>query len=137
MTTLSLSAFIWSVADLLRGDYKQADYGKVILPFTVLRRLDCALATKGKAKGQPMPDSALRDTENLPLPEDVDAYFVREVTPHAPDAWIDHEKTKVGYEIPFNRHFYLFTPPRSLAENDANLKAVTDRMLLLLGGLSQ
>ena len=44
--------------------------------------------------------------------EDVDAYFKREVLPHAPDAWIDHEKTKVGYEIPFNRHFYVFEPPR-------------------------
>ena len=95
------------------------------------------LATKGKTKGQPVPDSALRDTENVPLSEDVDAYFAREVTPHAPDAWIDHEKTKVGYEIPFNRHFYVFTPPRSLAEIDADLKAVTDRMLVLLGGLSQ
>ena len=73
----------------------------------------------------------------MPLSEDVEAYFAREVKPHAPDAWIDHEKTKVGYEIPFNRHFYVFTPPRSLAEIDADLKAVTDRMLVLLGGLSQ
>jgi type I restriction enzyme M protein len=95
------------------------------------------VASKGKAKGQPVPDSALRDTENVPLSEDVDAYFEREVKPHAPDAWIDHEKTKVGYEIPFNRHFYVFTPPRSLAEIDADLKQVTDRMLVLLGGLSQ
>ena len=61
---------------------------------------------KGKAKGKPMPDSGLRDTENVPLSEDVETYFAREVLPHAPDAWIDHEKTKVGYEIPFNRHFY-------------------------------
>ncbi len=49
--------------------------------------------------------------------------------PHAPDAWIDHEKTKVGYEIPFNRHFYVFKPPRPLAEIDADLKVVTDRIL--------
>jgi type I restriction enzyme M protein len=95
------------------------------------------LATKGKAKGQPLPDAALRDTENVPLSEDVEAYFEREVKPHAPDAWIDHEKTKVGYEIPFNRHFYVFTPPRSLAEIDAELKEVTGRMLVLLGGLSR
>ena len=70
------------------------------------------LGTKGKLKGKPQPDANLRDTENVPLSEDVETYFKREVLPHAPDAWIDHEKTKVGYEIPFNRHFYVFKPPR-------------------------
>jgi type I restriction enzyme M protein len=60
-------------------------------------------------KDKPVPDPALRDTENVPLIENVEAYFAREVLPHAPDAWIDHEKTKVGYEIPFNRHFYAST----------------------------
>lgn len=95
------------------------------------------LATKGKAKGKPMPDSAKRDTENVPLGEDVNEYFAREVLPHAPDAWIDHEKTKVGYEIPFNRHFYVFTPPRPLAEIDADLKVVTDRIVQMIAGLSQ
>jgi len=94
------------------------------------------IGTKGKGKGQPVPDSALRDTENVPLSEDVQAYFEREVLPHAPDAWIDHEKTKVGYEIPFNRHFYVFKPPRPLAEIDAELKGVTDRILKMIGGLS-
>jgi putative transposon-encoded protein len=95
------------------------------------------LATKGKAKGKPTPDSALRDTENVPLSETVEAYFEREVKPHAPDAWIDHEKTKVGYEIPFNRHFYVFAPPRPLAEIDAELKVVTDRIVKMIGELSQ
>jgi type I restriction enzyme M protein len=95
------------------------------------------LSTKGKSKGQPVPDAALRDTENVPLSEDVDTYFQREVLPHAPDAWIDHEKTKVGYEIPFNRHFYVFQPPRPLAEIDAELKGVTDRILTLIGGLTK
>ena len=95
------------------------------------------LATKGKAKGKPVPDSALRDTENVPLTESVEAYFEREVKPHAPDAWIDHEKTKVGYEIPFNRHFYVFTPPRPLEEIDAELKVVTDRIVKMIGELSQ
>jgi type I restriction enzyme M protein len=80
---------------------------------------DVVLTTKGKGKGKPMPDPELRDTENVPLGEDVQAYFEREVLSHAPDAWIDHEKTKVGYEIPFNRHFYVFKPPRPLAEIDA------------------
>lgn len=95
------------------------------------------LATKGKAKGKPLPDSALRDTENVPLTESVEAYFEREVKPHASDAWIDHEKTRVGYEIPFNRHFYVFTPPRPLAEIDAELKVVTGRIVKMIGELSQ
>lgn len=94
-------------------------------------------STKGKTKGQPVPDSSLRDTENVPLSEDVQAYFEREVLPHAPDAWIDHEKTKVGYEIPFNRHFYVFKPPRPLPEIDAELKECTGQILEMIGGLSQ
>ena len=94
------------------------------------------LGQKGKAKGKPLPDSSLRDTENVPLDEDVQAYFQREVLPHAPDAWIDHDKTKVGFEIPFNRHFYVFKPPRPLAEIDAELKGVTDRILAMIGGLT-
>ncbi len=93
--------------------------------------------TKGKRKGQPKPDTSLRDTENVPLSEEVEAYFQREVLPHAPDAWIDEDKTKVGYEIPFNRHFYVFQPPRPLAEIDAELKTVTDRILQMIGGLSK
>ena len=94
-------------------------------------------ATKGKLKGKPQPDANLRNTENVPLSEDVETYFKREVLPHAPDAWIDHDKTKVGYEIPFNRHFYVFKPPRELAEIDAELKIVTDRILTMIGGLSK
>ena len=94
------------------------------------------LGVKGKQKGKPQPDSALRDTENVPLSEDVQAYYEREVLPHAPDAWIDHEKTKVGYEIPFNRHFYVFKPPRPLAQIDADLKQTTDRILAMIQGLS-
>ncbi|MFC5389823.1 class I SAM-dependent DNA methyltransferase [Brevundimonas bullata] len=90
------------------------------------------LGLKGKKKGQPQPDSARRDTENVPLAEDVETYFEREVKPHAPDAWIDHDKTKVGYEIPFNRHFYVFEPPRDLAEIDADLLAVTDRIKTMI-----
>jgi type I restriction enzyme M protein len=94
------------------------------------------LGAKGKGKGMPQPDSNLRDTENVPLSEDVQAYFQGEVLPHAPDAWIDYDKTKVGYEIPFNRHFYVFEPPRELAEIDADLKKVTDRIKAMIEGLS-
>jgi type I restriction enzyme M protein len=94
------------------------------------------LGTKGKMKSKPQPDSSLRDTENIPLNEDIDVYFQREVLPHAPDAWVDREKTKIGYEIPFNRHFYVFKPPRDLAEIDAELKTVTGRILAMITGLS-
>lgn len=90
---------------------------------------------KGKLKGKAQPDSALRDTENVPLDEDVEAYFRREVLPHVADAWIDHDKTKIGYEIPFNRLFYVFEPPRPLEEIDRDLKVVTDRILAMLGSL--
>lgn len=93
--------------------------------------------TKGKRKGQPKPDSKLRDSEEVPLGEDVDAYFQREVVPHVEGAWIDHDKTKIGYEIPFNRHFYVFKPPRELDAIDAELKGVTDRIVKMIGDLSQ
>ena len=87
-------------------------------------------------KGNPEPDSGLRDFENVPLDESVFDYFEREVKPHVPDAWIDQDKRDeldgrigiVGFEIPFNRHFYQFTPPRPLEEIDADLKACTDRI---------
>jgi type I restriction enzyme M protein len=95
------------------------------------------LGTKGKQKGKPQPDSALRDTENVPLTDDIGAYFQREVLPHAPDAWIDDEKSKVGYEIPFNRHFYVFEPPRSLQAIDEELKAVSARIVAMLGELAE
>lgn len=90
------------------------------------------LGEKGKNKGKPQPDSNLRDTENVLLKDDIEAYFKREVLPHVPDAWIDHEKTKVGYEIPFNRHFYKYVPPRKLEEIDADLKAVSGEIMDLL-----
>lgn len=83
-------------------------------------------------KGNPEPDSELRDFENVPLKEDIDTYFQREVIPHVPDAWIDYDKTKVGYEIPFNRHFYKYVPPRQLEDIDAELDKVTGEILELL-----
>ncbi len=94
------------------------------------------LGQRGKAKGQPVPDSALRDTENVPLSEEIGDYMAREVLPHAPDAWVDEAKTKLGYEIPFNRFFYTFEPPRPLAEIDADLKRTTDRIRAMLDGLA-
>jgi len=95
-------------------------------------------------KGQPEADAGLRDNENVPLGESVYDYFEREVKPHVPDAWIDESKRDeqdgevgvVGFEIPFNRHFYVFQPPRPLEEIDRDLKACTDRIKQMIEGLS-
>ena len=84
-------------------------------------------------KGNPEPDPDLRDNENVPLGEDIDEYVAREVLPHVPDAWVDHTKTKIGYEIPFTRHFYVYTAPRPLAEIDAELKELEAEIQRLLG----
>jgi len=82
------------------------------------------------------PDVDLRDNENVPLGEDIDAYMAREVLPYAADAWVDHDKTKVGYEIPFTRHFHVYTPPRPLEEIDAEIRGLQARLQDLLSGAS-
>lgn len=94
----------------------------------------------GKTKGKIEANPDLRDNENVPLTESVDDYFAREVLPHVPNAWIDTKKTDeqdgevgvVGYEIPFNRHFYEYVPPRSLTEIDADLDKVSSEIMQLL-----
>ncbi len=83
-------------------------------------------------EGLAEPDAELRDTENVPLKESIQAYFEREVLPHVPDAWVDHGKTKVGYEIPLNRHFYRYEPPRDLAVIAAEIKALETDIIRLL-----
>ena len=75
-------------------------------------------------RGKPVPDTSLRDTENVPLVQDIDAYFVREVLPYAPDAWIDHSKTKVGYEIPMTRYFYEYQAPEAVEDIVARITAL-------------
>lgn len=90
-----------------------------------------------KVKGTAEPDADLRDYENVPLGENVEEYLKREVLPHVPDAWIDHTKTKIGYEIPFTRHFYVYKPPRPLAEIDAELKSLEAEIQGLLGEVTQ
>ncbi len=111
-------------------------------------------------KGRPEPDGELRDTENIPLPpgtelplpmdfgpdkpndrlveafrDEIDAYMVREVLPHVPDAWVDYDKTKVGYEIPLNRHFYVYKPPRPLDEIEGDIAEIEGEIAGLLKGL--
>ena len=90
------------------------------------------LASSGKLKGKPQPDCNLRDTENIPLDQNINDYFKKEVLPHVPDAWIDHDKTKIGYEISFNRYFYVFEPLRSLEEIDLELKETEQKIREML-----
>ena len=105
------------------------------------RQLFRSVFTQKDAEAEPVagdrhggyePDADLRDFENVPLKDDIDAYFEREVRPHVPDAWMDRTKDKIGYEINFNRHFYTYTPPRPLEEIDAELKQAEEEIMRLL-----
>jgi type I restriction enzyme M protein len=89
------------------------------------------------AKGNPEPDTELRDYENVPLKEDVDEYMKREVLPHVPDAWVDESKTKIGYEINFNRYFYKYQPPRPLEEIEADLKKIEKEIADMLAEVTE
>ncbi|GGN82266.1 hypothetical protein GCM10010112_59540 [Actinoplanes lobatus] len=88
-------------------------------------------------KGNPLPDADLRDNENVPLNEDIHDYLKREVLPHVPDAWIDEPKTKIGFEIPFTRHFYVYEPPRPLSEIDTEIKDLEAKIQHLLGEVTK
>jgi len=112
-----------------------AAQAKAILAELAVRDPDAEPVTD--KKGNPEPDTALRDTENIPLDEDIDTYIAREVLPFAADAWVDDTKTKVGYEIPFTRQFYKYVPPRPLAEIDADIKASQQRILALLAEVTE
>ncbi|MFE5723029.1 type I restriction-modification system subunit M [Streptomyces erythrochromogenes] len=90
-----------------------------------------------KIKGEPEPDAELRDYENVPLGENVEEYLKREVHPHVPDAWIDHTKTRIGYELPVTRHFYVYDPPRPLSEIDLELKSLGAEIQQLLGAVTE
>ncbi len=112
---------------------------RLITPTPVMKALLDALSERDDtaeacrdAKGRIEADTDLRDTENVPLSEDIETYFVREVLPHVPDAWIDHTKTKMGYEIPLTRHFYKYVPPRELEEIDADLNLLIGEIQALL-----
>lgn len=150
-------------ADLMKAA-KKADI-KLAAPlkkaiFAALGERDPQAEICRDSKGNPEPDSELRDTENIPLPEDtelplpmafgpdkpnddlieafrdtIDAYMAREVLPHVADAWVDYAKTKVGYEIPFNRHFYVYQPPRPLPDIEADIRQLEGEIAGLLKGL--
>ena len=88
-----------------------------------------------KKNGKPVADATLRDTENVPLAEDIDTYFAREVLPYAPDAWIDTKKTKVGYEIPMTRYFYEYQAPESIDVISARLRVIEQEIQESLNAL--
>ncbi len=144
-----------------------AERAKLKLPASIKKAIFAALGERDPnaeicrdAKGNPEPDSELRDTENIPLPAGtalplpmgfgpdqpnddlvnemrpaIEAYIAAEVLPHVPDAWVDYAKTKVGYEIPINRHFYVYKPPRALATIEADIAALETDIAGLLKGL--
>lgn len=131
----------------LYDDFAQTEHSKIFdttdfgyWTITVERPL---LDEDGKvvadSRGRPKPDAKLRDVENVPFNFDggIDAYFKSEVLPYVPDAWIDDKKTKVGYEIPFTRHFYRYVAPRPLADIDADLEAQVAKILTLLREVEQ
>ncbi len=125
---------VWvCIQDLLhdRGSkWKKAEQKLFRSVFTQKDPEAAPVANKNEDGHEPDPD--LRDFENIPLKDDIDAYFDREVRPHVPDAWMDRSKDKVGYEINFNRHFYKYTPPRPLEDIDADLKKVEEEIMRLL-----
>lgn len=105
------------------GEFKETDISKIFdnedfgyTKITVERPLKDENGNLVLKKGKPQPDFSLRDTESVPLKEDIQEYFNREVLPFVPDAWIDTKKSKIGYEIPFTRYFYKYIPPRSSEE---------------------
>jgi len=104
---------------------------KIALPAPLFKAILMALSERDEtahictdSRGNPEPDTELRDYENVPLKEDIHEYMTREVLPHVPDAWVDENKTKIGYEINFNRYFYKYTPPRPLEEIEADLQLI-------------
>ncbi|MBC7943904.1 MAG: SAM-dependent DNA methyltransferase [Burkholderiales bacterium] len=126
--------------EIFLTELKRLDrYREVRLSAPELKAALCALGERDETaeicrdrNGKPEPDPELRDTESVPLRQSIESYFKREVLPHVPYAWIDHSKTKVGYEIPLNRHFYRYEPPRPLEEIEADIKTLETEILTLL-----
>ncbi len=117
----------------------EAKAAKVKLTAPLLKVVLSALSERDETadiclkKGKPEPDTDLRDYENVPLTEQVADYMRREVLPHVPDAWVDESKTKIGYEIPFTRHFYEYTPPRPLEVIEAEIRGLEEEIRGMLG----
>jgi type I restriction enzyme M protein len=131
LTTLSRKGVVKNRETFTTQAKSAFEDAEIKVPAALLKAILMALAERDEtadvcidAKGNPESDPELRDYENVPFKEDVDAYMQREVLPHVPGAWIDESKTKIGYEINFNRYFYRYTPPRPLEEIEADLKKI-------------
>jgi type I restriction enzyme M protein len=123
------------VASADRFDGKQvAAIAKLVVAAATVR--DSGAPIVVDKKGNPLPDADLRDYEHVPFGEDIDEYFEREVQPYLPHAWVDHSKTRSGYEIPLTRFFHRFEEPRSIEEIDADIKALEGEILELLRGVT-
>jgi type I restriction enzyme M protein len=128
------------------GEMVQKAFNKASLrvPSTLFKAILVALSERDETadvctdeKGNPEPDPELRDYENVPLKEDVAEYMKREVLPYVPDAWVDESKTKIGYEINFNRYFYKYTPPRPLEEIEADLRKIEKEIADMLAEVTE
>jgi len=125
-------AFARRLKQLLAGESVTLTAPQVKALLAGLSERDDTAPVIRDTKGNPVPDTELRDTENVPLSEDIDDYIAREITPHLEHFWVDRSKDKVGYEIPFTRHFYKYVPPRSLDEIDADLNKLIAEITVLL-----
>jgi len=127
------TAFLSALRDVDRAAGVRLSVPELKLVLAALGERDDTAEICRDRDGNPEPDAELRDTESVPLKESFTEYFKREVLPHVPDAWIDESKTRVGYEIPLNRHFYRYEPPRPLEVIEAEIKALEDDIKRMLG----
>jgi type I restriction enzyme M protein len=125
-------AFLTNLRTLDRERGVRLDAGELKAVINALGERDETAEICRDRDGQPEPDADLRDTETVPLKESIEEYFKREVLPHVPDAWIDESKTKVGYEIPLNRHFYRYEPPRPLEAIEHDIKDLEREIVTML-----
>ena len=128
-------------SEALKEVFQKSD---LVMPAALFKAILMALSERDETadickdkNGKPEPDSELRDYENVSLKEDIHEYLKREVIPHVPDAWIDESKTKIGYEINFNRYFYKFTPPRPLEKIEADLKQIEGEIAGMLNEVTE
>jgi type I restriction enzyme M protein len=132
MLYMDRNAFLIDLRDIERKHDVRMSASELKAVLSALSERDESAEICRDKDGQPEPDPELRDTESVPLKASIAEYFRREVLPHVPDAWIDDSKTKVGYEIPLNRQFYRYEPPRSLEAIEADIKALEGEILTLL-----
>lgn len=129
--------FLRDLRDLDRADEVRLSAPELKTILSALSERDETAEICTDSKGNPEPDTQLRDTENIPLKETIEQYFEREVKPYVPDAWIDYKKTRVGYEIPMTRHFYVYEPPRKLEEIEDDIQALEGDIVKLLKEVSR